>query len=150
MSQPDQTKEWLLNWVLEPKQCPIHQVDLVICGDDSRLTKECPECGLDNLKEKTVSLNERQKIAALAMRFYQGMKWEPKVGDYYCLSREGLEMFQITRSDGENFYITKVYDPGQNVTLFGELQDPWKITDFQEGFGKNRVWVHPIVLEKVK
>ena len=88
-----------------------------------------------------------QKMAALAMRFYQGMKWEPKVGDHYCLTREGTELFTITRTDGENFFIQRVYAPGQ--TESHEQQDPWPIAKFQEDFGVNRVWVHPIILERM-
>ncbi len=90
----------------------------------------------------------QQKLAALAMRFYQHMKWEPKVGDYYCLTRDDLELFVINRSDGENFFIRNVYAPGQPEG--DELADPWPIESFQEGFGDNRVWVHPAVLKNVK
>lgn len=93
---------------------------------------------------KNLTFNERQKIAALAMRFYQHLEWQPKVGDYYCLTREGLELFQIARTDGANFYISKV------LPEFFEMQDAWEIETFKQGFGDNRVWVHPAVLEKVK
>ncbi len=95
--------------------------------------------------DENEKINERQKLAALAMRFYQGMKWEPKVGDYYCLTRDGLELFQIRSSDGENFFLRKV---GPNDAQ--DLSDAWPIADFQTGFGINRVWVHPVILEKVK
>lgn len=83
--------------------------------------------------------NEKQKLAALAFRFYQHAKWEPEVGDYYCLTREGLELFQISRSDGDNFYIKRVFAPGQEPSE--EMSDPWPIAEFQSGFGDNRVWV---------
>lgn len=49
MSQTEQTKEWLINWVLEPKLCPIHQVELVIDGDEERLWKVCSECEKEKL-----------------------------------------------------------------------------------------------------
>lgn len=88
----------------------------------------------------------KQKLAALGMRFYQHYRWEPKVGDYYCLTRDGLELFVINRSDGENFYIRRVFEPGQPE---GEEQpDPWPIEYFQAGFGDNRVYVHPVILEQ--
>ena len=89
-----------------------------------------------------------QKIAALAMRFYQKMPWEPKVGDYYCLTREGTELFVINRTDGENFYIRRVYAPDQPEG--SEMSDPWPIESFQSGFGENRVWVHPVILERMR
>ena len=95
------------------------------------------------------TLNERQKLAALAMRFYQGMQWEPKVGDYYTLTRESLELFVINRSDGENFYIKKVFHAGQPDNQYEEQVDPWPIASFKEGFGVNRVWVHPVIFEKI-
>jgi hypothetical protein len=93
-----------------------------------------------------MKLTLEQKLAALAMRFYQHLKWEPKVGDHYCLTREGLELYTINRSDGENFYIRRVYAPGQPEGE--ELADPWPIASFQSGFGENRVYVHPVIFEK--
>lgn len=97
-----------------------------------------------------ITFSATQKICALAMRFYQGMKWNPQVGDYYCLTRDGLELWQIRESDGENFFIRKVCHPSQEMLLPQDSNDAWKITEFQSGFGVNRVWVHPSVLEKVK
>ncbi len=47
MSQLDQTKEWLLNWVLNPTLCPIHQIEIVIDGDDEHLWKVCSECAVE-------------------------------------------------------------------------------------------------------
>ena len=83
--------------------------------------------------------NEKQKLAALALRFYQHAKWKPEVGDYYCLTREGLELFQISRSDGSNFFIKRVFAPGQEQGE--EMAEPWPIAEFQSGFGDNPVWV---------
>lgn len=51
MSQADQTKEWLLKWVLEPKICPVHQVEMTIDGDEERLWKVCQECLAEKLKQ---------------------------------------------------------------------------------------------------
>lgn len=51
MNQPDETKEWLLKWVLEPTSCPIHQVDLVINGDKNTLWKSCLICEAEKLVE---------------------------------------------------------------------------------------------------
>jgi hypothetical protein len=85
-----------------------------------------------------------QKLTALALRFYQHMVWTPQVGHYYCLTREGLELFQITRTDEENFFIKLVYAPGQEPGE--EMDTPWPIGKFQQDFGINRVWVPDRVL----
>ncbi len=80
-----------------------------------------------------------QKMSAIAFRFYQKATWTPSVGDYYCLTREGLELFVINRTDGENFFIRRVFAPGQPEGE--EMADPWPIASFQQDFGENRVWV---------
>ena len=52
MSMADETKEWLLNWVLEPELCPVHQVEKMITGDEEKLWKVCPQCAACDLEEK--------------------------------------------------------------------------------------------------
>lgn len=35
------------------------------------------------------------KLEAIASRHYQGIKWQPKVGDWYTIDRNDLELFEI-------------------------------------------------------
>ncbi len=86
-----------------------------------------------------------QKMSAIAFRFYQKAQWVPQVGDYYCLTRNGLELFVINRTDGENFFIRRVFAPGQPEG--DELADAWPVETFQQGFGENRVWVPKVFLQ---
>lgn len=45
------------------------------------------------------------KLQAVANKHYQGVKWQPKVGDWYTIDRNDLEFFEITSEDDDNFYI---------------------------------------------
>ena len=89
-----------------------------------------------------MKLTAEEKLEALAYRFYQGGKWEPKAGDLYTTSRADLEVYQVTEVD-ELHVCTKYTEGSDTVTQ-------WDRETFQtEGFGPKRVYIPPHVAEKV-
>jgi len=85
-------------------------------------------------------LTEKQKLAALALRFYQGFQWAPIAGDYYTTSRNDLELYRIVREDETHYYTS--YLP------LGREESAWPKSEFtKEGFGVHRVFVPPFILE---
>lgn len=85
-------------------------------------------------------LTHRQKLEALAARFYNNLQWHPKAGDYYTTSRADLELYRIVREDDENFY-TSYLPEGGTVSA-------WPKSEFTEqGFGPKRVWVPPYIFD---
>lgn len=84
-------------------------------------------------------LTENQKLNALAFKYYQGAKWEPKAGDYYTTSRSDLELYQVVEVT-EDKVKTKYLTPDSSIS-------EWDKAGFlTEGFGVNRVWVPDWVL----
>lgn len=84
-------------------------------------------------------LTEKQKLNALAFKYYQGQKWEPKAGDYYTTSRADLELYQVVEVT-EDKVKTKYLIPDSPIS-------EWDKSGFlTEGFGVNRVWVPDWVL----
>jgi hypothetical protein len=82
------------------------------------------------------------KMQALAYRFYDGVSdWQPQVGDFYTLTRTGTELFQITRIDEGNVWISNCqnYPDGESgsFALAGFTTD---------GFGPRRVHVPGFIL----
>jgi len=86
-----------------------------------------------------VTLTSRQKLEALSLRFYQGMLWTPKAGDYYTTSRADLELYQIVAIEGGK--VQTRYCIGS--TAISE----WPENEFTTGgFGPKRVYVPDFVL----
>lgn len=80
-------------------------------------------------------ITDRQKLQAFEFKFYQGAKWEPKVGDYYTITRADNQLCRIVDEDEENFYVKLSWLDGQvgNAT-------PFPKQGFNtEGFGTNRI-----------
>jgi hypothetical protein len=85
-------------------------------------------------------LTEKQKIAAMALKFYQGFQWAPIAGDYYTTSRNDLELYQIVREDETHYYTS--YLP------LGREEAAWPKSEFTtHGFGVHRVFVPNFILE---
>jgi hypothetical protein len=85
-------------------------------------------------------LTEKQKLAALALRFYQNFQWAPIAGDYYTTSRNDLELYQIVEEDETHYHTS--YLP------LGGATAKWLKSEFTtQGFGVHRVFVPPFVLE---
>jgi hypothetical protein len=85
-------------------------------------------------------LTEKQKLQALAMRYYDGVQWEPKKGDFYTTSRADLQLYQIVDEDENNFY-TDFCHP--TIKTNGPAQ--WSKDTFLQDFGERRVYVHESV-----
>ena len=88
------------------------------------------------------TISDKQKIQAMADKFYQGMKWEPKNGDYYTSSRADNELYQIVDEDEESFYTTYC---NQN----SPLPTRWYKKDFMVGFYEKRVYVRIEILQSI-
>jgi hypothetical protein len=85
-------------------------------------------------------LTEQQKLLAMAARFYQGIEWEPKAGDYYTTSRADLELYQVTDVREGKVYTNYCGTPTPE-------DSEWDQDGFTtEGFGPMRVWVPDWVL----
>ena len=80
-------------------------------------------------------LTPKQKMEALAYRFYQGGTWVPKAGDFYTTSRADLEVYQVVSVDGGKVR-TRYTDGGTDAIA------EWDGVGFlTEGFGPKRVYV---------
>jgi len=87
-------------------------------------------------------LTERQKLLALSMRYYSGLKWAPKAGDYYTTCRDDLELYRIidvTDTEVVTIYCNPAMQAAPAKWPKGEFLSP-------ETFGAFRVYVHPCVL----
>ena len=86
-----------------------------------------------------MKLTERQKLEALAYRFYQNGEWIPKAGDFYTTARADLEVYEVVSVEGG--IVRTRYTEGSD-----EVSE-WPEDEFlTEGFGPNRVWVPEFLL----
>lgn len=85
------------------------------------------------------------KLEAFAAKFYQGMIWEPKKGDYYTTTRADLEVYQIVDVDDKYVYTKYDYDvESSNISK-------WEKDKFlSEGFGTRRMWIPEYLLRNCK
>lgn len=87
-----------------------------------------------------MKLTHEQKLQAMALKYYQGMVWRPKKGDFYTSSRADLELYQVVEvSDTQ--VVTKYTEGSEELSYWGKHEFT------NEGFGLNRVWVPDFVLE---
>jgi hypothetical protein len=78
------------------------------------------------------------KLQAMAHKYYSGIKWEPKAGDYYTSSRADLELYKVIEVTDTK--VKTVY-----VKPDSEIAE-WDKDGFtNEGFGLNRVYVPDFV-----
>lgn len=87
------------------------------------------------------SLRIEQKLFALSLKHYDGLKWEPKKDDFYTTSRNDLELYQIVDED-EFYFYTNYCDPNKKTS---EPQC-WKKDEFLMYFGERRVWCPDVVM----
>lgn len=93
------------------------------------------------MDKQYTKLTPEQKLAAMAVRFYQGVAWAPKAGDYYTTSRNDCELYRIAKIENDVVYT-------EYCTAPGELSEWQGVNAFvNEGFGPCRVWVPEYVLE---
>jgi len=85
-------------------------------------------------------LTVEQKIQALSSKYYDGLPWNPKKGDYYTTSRNDLELYQIV-DENETTLFT-------NYCGEKKADEPheWSKRKFLEDFGERRVFVPEFVL----
>ena len=102
---------------------------------------ECPACGqmVGRFIDMPTRLTERQKLEALAWRFYQDMTWTPAAGDYYTTSRADLELYQVVDVKGGKVF-TRYCEGSVSIS-------EWDADTFTTaGFGTCRVHVPHHVL----
>jgi len=92
---------------------------------------------------KDILFTTDMKLQALALKYYHGVNWEPKTGDYYTTSRADLELYQVVRVT-EKYIYTRYLTPDSAFT-------EWDKDGFtKEGFGVNRVHVPDFVFSMTK
>lgn len=101
-----------------------------------------PEAATPTAQETVlVALTYQQKLEALSLRFYQGMQWNPKAGDYYTTSRADLELYQVVEVENGTVK-TRYCDQGKSDAVAS-----WPVEEFTSaGFGPKRVYVPDFVL----
>ena len=88
-------------------------------------------------------LNRDQKLLAIKLRYYDGLEWNPKKGDYYTSCRNDLELYQIVGED-ENYFETNYCNPIQTTPKPAQ----WPKVDFKKGFSEKRIYVPDWILGK--
>ncbi|MGJ1362916.1 hypothetical protein ACR79B_20610 [Sphingobacterium spiritivorum] len=79
-------------------------------------------------------LTAEAKLQAFQSKFYQGVEWDPKKGDYYTTTRSDLELYQVVDVD-DNYVYTSYLHEGSPI-------DKWPKDGFTtEGFGDRRMYV---------
>ena len=80
-------------------------------------------------------LTEKQKLMAMAAKYYQGLHWEVKEGDHYTSARDDLELYRVVSIDEDNIVSTEYCNNPGNLS-------EWNLEDFTTlGFGLMRVYV---------
>lgn len=91
-----------------------------------------------------LKLTMLQKLEAVSLKYYSNFKWEPKLNDYYTLTRQalGLEIFQIVEENSVEFGIKLVWDEHGNYELEQPITYFNKHTFVDSDFGKNRIYLY--------
>ena len=91
------------------------------------------------------ALTYQQKLEALSLRFYQGLAWLPKAGDYYTTSRADLELYQVVSVE-DGFVKTRYCDTSKTDAI-----SSWPEDEFTTGgFGPKRVYVPDFILAAIQ
>lgn len=86
-------------------------------------------------------LTAEQKLQALSSKYYDGLEWQPKKGDYYTTSRNDLELYQIV-DENETTFFTNYLDEKKSPE-----PHEWSKKQFLKDFGERRVYVPDFVFE---
>lgn len=86
-------------------------------------------------------LTTEQKLQALSLKYYDGLEWYPKKGDYYTTSRNDLELYQIV-DESEKTFFTNYLDDKKC-----DKPHEWNKNSFLKDFGERRVYVPNFILE---
>lgn len=129
----------------EGRQGEEFDINHTLIGPTGQLKTESEEENLlryfKRMKQSHIALTTDQKLNALAFKYYQGAKWEPKTGDYYTTSRNDLQLYQIVEAN-EMVVKTRYCDPSK-----GDSISEWSTENFLLDFGVNRVHVPHFILE---
>lgn len=86
-------------------------------------------------------LTPEQKLSALSLKYFSGLEWNPKKGDYYTTTRDDLELYQIV-DETPILFITKYCNPDH-----GQETSEWVKEEFLEDFGVYRVFVPDTIIK---
>lgn len=86
-------------------------------------------------------LTAEMKLEAFAVKYYNGLQWNPKKGDYYTTTRADLELYQVHDID-EDFVYTIYTDRECEVQRW----DKDKFTT--QDFGIRRMWIPDYLIKK--
>lgn len=90
-----------------------------------------------------MKLTPEIKLQALEMKYYSGIHWEPKKGDYYTTSRADLELYQVVDVDDEFVYTSYLPVNLDNISK-------WRKDEFtSKDFGLRRVHVHEVLINEL-
>lgn len=82
------------------------------------------------------------KLKAIAMKYYQHLQWNPKIGDLYTIVRADNEVFEIV--DGKKNHIEPAELHIKTRTNTQDIPTIFPERGFTtEGFGQYRVFIHP-------
>lgn len=87
-------------------------------------------------------LTLEEKLQALSSKYYDGLEWQPKKGDYYTTSRNDLELYQIV-DENETTFFTSYLDEKKSPE-----PHEWSKQKFLQDFGERRVYVPEFILKK--
>ena len=89
-----------------------------------------------------MELTLEQKLQALALKYYDGLVWNPKKGDYYTTSRNDTQLYQIVDED-DNYFYTNFCSKSFNTD-----NAQWPKKTFLKDFGLRRVYVPIEIITK--
>lgn len=82
-------------------------------------------------------ITDKQKLNAMAFTLYQHSKWEPKVGDYYTITRADNQLCRIVGEGEETFWVKLSWPTGQVSEASEFPKEGFNTKDF----GVNRIYV---------
>lgn len=92
-----------------------------------------------------IVLGLKQKLAALAFKYYSRYQWEPKAGDYYTTCRDDLELYRVVDVTDTDI-ITNYCDASRSTGTSTWPRDEFLSPDT---FGYARVYVPDWIFDKI-
>ena len=89
-----------------------------------------------------MKLTYKMKMQAIEDKYYSDVKWEPKVGDYYCICRNDLQLFKIVSENGSDFVIACIDESGKEL-----YRDDFYRINFLNDFGERRVHISDYIFK---
>lgn len=91
---------------------------------------------------KSIELTPEMKLQCFQFKYYNGLEWIPKKGDFYTTTRADLEVYQVVDVD-EEFIYTKY----TSELSSGEISKWDKDKFLTEGFGDRRMWIPDFLIK---